>query len=209
MKGDPITGRAVVSIAEGTKLGRVDEVLVDTEELRVVALHVTAKDTEAVIPFDQVRSVGTDAVTVPSTRVAQRASGEQAVDSVAGLQELGKRKVVDEDGTFLGTVRGVVLNPDDGQLTELQTHKGGMLGVGGMSYTIPADEVTSVGDELLVVQAPEPVDAGAADAFQLEPNTPQHERDDGAVAGPGRGSRRRTTPAVPSGEGGRPRGTRR
>ena len=46
MKGDPITGRAVVSIAEGTKLGRVDEVLVDTEELRVVALHVTAKDTD-------------------------------------------------------------------------------------------------------------------------------------------------------------------
>ena len=174
MKGDPITGRAVVSIAEGTKLGRVDEVLVDTEELRVVALHVTAKDTEAVIPFDQVRSVGTDAVTVPSTRVAQRASGEQAVDSVAGLQELGKRKVVDEDGTYLGTVRGVVLNPNDGQLTELQTHKGGMLGVGGTTYTIPTDEVTSVGDELLVVRAPEPVELRATDAFHLEPDGPSH-----------------------------------
>lgn len=163
MKGDKIKGRAVVSITDAAKLGRVDDVLVDTEERRVAALHVKARGEEAVIPFDQVCSVGSDAVTVPSPDVVQRASTPSEADSLVSMDDLSKLKVVDEAGTFLGTVSDVVVDRDDGQITEIQTQKGGVFGVGGTTHTVAPEEITSIGDEVMVVQAPEPV-SGRRDA---------------------------------------------
>lgn len=155
MKSNEISGKSVVSISEGAKLGRIDDVLVDTEEMRIAALHITRHGEEALIPFEQVSSVSGDVVTVPSSSAAHRASAQQETADLAHLKDVSKLKVVDEAGTFLGVVRSIELDPRSGALTELQTQKGGLLGLGGESYTIPVAEVTSVGDELIVVQAPE------------------------------------------------------
>lgn len=156
MKSNEINGKAVVSISEGSKLGRIDDVLVDTDDMRIAALHIKGQGEGAFIPFDQVTSVSGDVVTVPSSAAAHRASAQDQTADLTHLRDLSELKVVDEEGTFLGVVRGIELDPQSGALIELQTQKGGLLGLGGESYTIPIAEVTSVGDELIVVQAPEP-----------------------------------------------------
>jgi sporulation protein YlmC with PRC-barrel domain len=170
MKADELPGKAVVSISDGAKLGRIDDVLLDTEELRVAALHLKAPGTDAIVPFEQVQRVGTDAVTVPTPAAAQRPGAASGSETLAHLKDMTRLKVVDEEGTYLGTVQQLDVDPRSGAIIELQTHKGGFLGYGGESYTIAASEVTAVGDEVLVVQAPDPLQADAdqaGDSFYL------------------------------------------
>lgn len=150
MNGSEIKGKAVVSIHEGSKLGQIDEILVNVERMRVTALHMKSKGDAVIIPFDKVRTVGSDAVTVQDATAAQRGAPDAA--DLAGLSQLTRLKVVDEDGTFLGVVKSVEIDPHTGSITELQAQKGGVLGIGRSVRTIDAGEVTSVGHDLLVIQ---------------------------------------------------------
>jgi sporulation protein YlmC with PRC-barrel domain len=114
MKADELSGKAVVSISDGAKLGRIDDVLLDTDELRVAAFHLKAAGTDAIVPFEQVQRVGTDAVTVPTRAAAQRPGSASDNESLAHLKDMTRLKVVDEDGTFLGTVQQLDVDPGAG-----------------------------------------------------------------------------------------------
>ena len=166
MKGKELKGKKVVSIKDGAKLGQVDDVLVDTDELRVAALHVTGQEA-ALIPFDKVTSAASDVVTVPNSTAAQRPQAQDDAEHLASLGEVTKLKVIDEAGAFLGVVQSVEVDPQSGAILELQTQKATALGLGRESHTIAASEVTSVGEEVVVVQAPEPLSGDAPDPFYL------------------------------------------
>ena len=71
MNAADIKGRAVISVATGARLGRVDEVLLDPTSLARAAFRVMAAGQQALMPFAQVQSLGTDAVMVPGDDVAQ------------------------------------------------------------------------------------------------------------------------------------------
>ena len=157
MEAKDLKGVPVVSIRDAARLGWVEDVLVDTEHGRMVALHIKDGSEEGVIPFDQVHSVGSDVVTVPSADAAQRHLDPRNVASLVSLTDLTKVKVVDEAGTALGMVRSVAVDPADGRITELQTQRGDLFGLGGTPHTVSPDEITSVGEQLMVVQAPEAV----------------------------------------------------
>src|SRR5437762_2989930 len=107
MKLDDFKTLAVVSIDDGAKLGYVDDLLFDTKELRVAALRVKQDGVHALVPLADVRSIGSDAVTVQSRAVARSVAAENQLASLPDLEQLKKLKVVDEAGTYLGTVREV------------------------------------------------------------------------------------------------------
>jgi sporulation protein YlmC with PRC-barrel domain len=153
MDADSLNGMAVVSIAEATRLGTITDVVFDAQPLRVAALQAAGKDTAFVIPFDQVRTVGPDAVMVESSQVTQIASGGGALGQLTGLADLRKLKVVDEAGTLLGTVQAVEFDPLTGHVVRLQARKGGVLGVGADTTAIDAASIRSVGSEVLTVGA--------------------------------------------------------
>ena len=167
MQGKELKGKKVVGIEDGATVGRVDEVLVDTDALRVAALRVEGPGEGALVPFDTVTSAGGDVVTVPSGAAARRPSARDDAGHLASLGELTKRKVIDEAGTFLGVVQGVEVDPHSGAVLELQTQKATAMGLGREAHTIAASEVTAVGAEMIVVQAPEPLAADASDSFYL------------------------------------------
>ncbi len=167
MKSKDLKGKKVVSIRDGAKLGQVDDVLVDTDELRVAALHIKGQGEEALIPFDKVVSASSDVVTVPSSAAAQRPRAQDDAEHLASLTDVTKLKVIDEEGTFLGVVQSVEVDPQSGQIVELQTQKATAMGLGREAHTIAASEVTSIGEEMLVIQAPEPLAADDPDPFYL------------------------------------------
>ena len=68
-----------------------------------------------------------------------------------GLGDFKKLKVVDESGTFLGTISAVELDPAGGRLDGLSAHKGGLLGLGGTTTTIDVANVRGVGPEVLTI----------------------------------------------------------
>jgi sporulation protein YlmC with PRC-barrel domain len=151
MNAGRISGMAVISIASGARLGRVEDLAFDPQQLRVAALRVSADGQHALIPFAHVHTIGSDAVTVPSDDVTQWGTPEGSLTTLPGLGDLRKLKVVDEAGTLLGTVRDVEIDPQDGRITQVATHAGGVLGIGGTTRTIAVQEIRSVGADVMMV----------------------------------------------------------
>jgi sporulation protein YlmC with PRC-barrel domain len=88
---------------------------------------------------------------VASSQATQTPSTGGAADDLRDLDALGKLKIVDQAGTFLGTLRHVEIDPASGAITQLTAHTGGMLGLGGTTTTIDARSIVTVGPELLTV----------------------------------------------------------
>ena len=148
---EKLKGMTIVSISEASRLGVVTDVLFETGPLRLAALQAASDESEFVIPFELVRSLGSDAVTVESSQVTQIASAGSTIRNLTGFERLRKLKVVDEAGTFIGTVHGARLDPGTGEVLELVTRKGGILGVGQSETIISARAVLTVGADVLTV----------------------------------------------------------
>ncbi len=152
MDADKLKGMAVVSLNEGAKLGRIQDLLFDTQAMRVAAIQISGDNGgNFVLPTDQVRSIGADAVTVESGQVLQVAAKGGQYEALPGLGKLKGLKVVDGTGTLVGSVTSVEVDPVGGRLVGLTAHKGGMLGLGGTSTTIEAAAIRSIGPEVITV----------------------------------------------------------
>ncbi len=153
MDAHTLKGMAIVSVQEGTKLGKVEQLLLDLMTQRVTALRAKGESGTFIVRFEDVQSIGADAITVASSAAIRTPSIGGATDGLRDLDELGKLKVVDGAGTFLGTIAHIEFDPTSGEITQLTAHKGGMLGMGGTTTPIDARAIVSVGPELLTVTA--------------------------------------------------------
>jgi len=151
MDASTLKGTAVVSLAEGTKLGTVERLLIDLSALRLVAVQVKGESGTFVIPFDRLQNIGADAITVASSQVTQIPGTDSAANALLDLDQVGKLKVVDQAGTFLGTVAHLSIDATSGGITQLAAHKGGILGMGGTTTPIPPQAILNIGPELVTV----------------------------------------------------------
>jgi sporulation protein YlmC with PRC-barrel domain len=157
MKASALKNKAVVSMADGLQIGRVEDVLFDTAALRVAALVVATTGGRSVLPFAAIRSLGADAVTVESATATQAAADQASTGNLLrSLGDLTGLKLVNGEGAYLGDVRDVTIEQASGALTELEAHIGGMLGLGGTGVTIPASAIRGIGPELVTVDMPAP-----------------------------------------------------
>jgi sporulation protein YlmC with PRC-barrel domain len=161
MDAHTLKGMAIVSLAEGTRLGYVKQPLLDLAARAVVALRATGESGTFIVPFDRVAAVGGDAITVESSAATQTPSSGGMADGLGDLDALRKLKVVDQAGTLLGTISRVEIDPATGAITQLAAHTGGMLGMGGTTTPIDARAIVSVGPELLTVNTEASVLAAA------------------------------------------------
>src|SRR6478672_4851043 len=119
MKASTLKDMAVVSMTDGVQIGRVEDVLFDTAALRVAALVLTTTGGRSVLPFASVHRIGANAVTVESATAAQAAGSQGGVGNVLrGLRDLIGLKVLSGEGTYLGDVRDVEIDPAGGALAE-------------------------------------------------------------------------------------------
>ena len=151
MNASDIKDMTIVSLQEGTKLGRVEQPLFDLAARQLGALQVKGEDGTFILPFAQIQHIGSDAITVTSSQVTQTPSSGGATDTLLDLQALKRLKIVDQAGTFLGTLNDVDVDPVSGQITKLVAHKGGLLGLGGVNTPIASTAIVMVGEELLTV----------------------------------------------------------
>lgn len=151
MDVDKLKGMAIVSMSEGSKLGTVSGALFDSASLRLTALDAKGDGGRFIVPLGQVKAFGADAVTVESSAVTQM-STEGGTTTEVALDTLRKRKVVDEAGSLLGTLHTLDIEPTSGDVSSIVVHKGGLLGLGGSSTTIPATAIKSIGHDLITVE---------------------------------------------------------
>ena len=151
MNASDIKNMTIVSLQEGTKLGRVDQPLFDLAARQLGALQVKGEGGTFILPFAEIQHIGTDAITVASSQVTQTPSSGGATDALLDLHALKRLKIVDQAGTLLGTISDVDVDPISGEVTKLIAHKGGLLGLGGTSTPIASTSIVMVGEELLTV----------------------------------------------------------
>src|ERR1051326_7141862 len=108
MKASQLKNKAVVSMADGVQIGRVEDVLFDTAALRVAALVLTTSGGRSVLPFAAVRSLGADAVTVESATPTQAAADQAGAGNLLrSFDDLISLKAFNGEGAYLGEVRDV------------------------------------------------------------------------------------------------------
>lgn len=123
MRWDEIKDTPVMSIAEGTKLGSVHDLLLDDSYLQIAALVIGGGGLfggqRRAVAYAEVRGIGRDAVMV---------SGQEAVHEVRDADALGvthrlgelRQEVMSESGVHLGHVVDVEFDPPTGALTGLR-----------------------------------------------------------------------------------------
>jgi sporulation protein YlmC with PRC-barrel domain len=162
MKASALKDMPVVSMADGTQVGKVADVLLDAASLHVVALLLSAHSGQMLLPFEAIRSIGTDAITIDSAAATQGLTGRPAPEGTYGLSDVNGLSAVNGEGTVLGAVKELEIEPAGGRLIELVVHRGGVLGLGGTSTSVPASAIRGIGAKLVTVDLPMSIAAPTA-----------------------------------------------
>lgn len=165
-----LKGLAVISLADGRKLGTVDEVYVDPGSRTVASfgcrqpgglLHA-ASGPPWVVDVDAVHALGTDALTVRDAAALREAAGGGQPGVVSG-EDLTKRKVVTEGGTYVGQVVSLDFDPATYRLAAIEVSPGFFKS----NKHVPDNQIASLGADVVIVSdvvcAPDAADRKAMD----------------------------------------------
>jgi uncharacterized protein YrrD len=106
--------RAVVSIGQAEKIGRVEDVILDLAEGRVAGFHVRTGllGGAKILSAGDIHDIGPDAITVADRSALEgHAPDQPMLDSLPTSADLIGAKVVSAAGTLLGTLANIALDP--------------------------------------------------------------------------------------------------
>jgi len=151
-----LIGRAVVSVADGEKVGAVSDLQLDLGERVVLGLLIGGdgglfnREKPSLIPLEQVHTFGRDAVTIQDKGGITVATGAPH-DSAATLHSL-KKRVVTAGGEVIGDGDDIIFDETSGTITALQlAPQGGFLGIGATTHVLPMEEIVEFGRDVIMV----------------------------------------------------------
>ena len=161
MKVSGLKNRPVVSMADGTRVGEVQDALIECAGLRVSALLIDTPSGQFAIRFGSIKRIGADAVTLDQAANALEPQDNLKMETQREFAQLRGLQVVNAEGTVLGDLRDVDLDLESGQVAEIEVHRGGLFGVGGASLNIPGAQLRSLGPDFVTttLATPEPAPA--------------------------------------------------
>jgi sporulation protein YlmC with PRC-barrel domain len=121
IRATELAGRAVVDIDAAEKIGTIDKIILDPDGKQVAGFVVTrvgssfpGSKAQSVISSTAVHAIGPDAVTIKQSAVA--GSDIARLETLPRGSDVIGRKVVSEDGRFLGKVSDVLIDRGDGRI---------------------------------------------------------------------------------------------
>ena len=165
MNSKDIRGLTVISIADGTQVGTIDQVYLDLAAKQVVGFSITngvgpfggARDNAPTVAASGIHSLGPDALTLDDVAAAHAAWVGANYGSLVSLDDLAGRKVVTEGGTNVGEVVSLEFDAQTCAITEVEVSPGFLK----TNTHIPLDQLVRIGQDVLVV-ASVPEAAGVA-----------------------------------------------
>lgn len=151
-----LLGLPVLEIAHGTKLGEVQEVVLNVE-LAAFAGVVVAEPTwfshVRGIAFADLHGIGRDAVTVRDAAAVRDFSATVAAVGAQKLRALCDKQIFTESGEYLGIVADVACDPETGEIRFYELSDGFVTDFlyGRSSMPLPPAQV--VGEDRLIVPA--------------------------------------------------------
>lgn len=125
MKAKNIRGFPVVSLEDGSMIGKVQELLADPAEKRVEALLVAEKGflkgRTQFIFYNRVKNIGKDVITVEAEKQPVTANIYSHLENLKKYSFLGNN-VISQDGDYLARVKDYTFNARTGQIESLLLH---------------------------------------------------------------------------------------
>lgn len=166
---------AVVSVADGKKIGTCDDFYFDPNTHSIYAIQVkTGLMSHKVLPVSYISAFGQDAIVIASDEGLRSKSKDERVTTLSSGQSLHSFKVMGTSGTLIGTVGNVLLDtstPTTLKIAAFELARSLRERLGRQYPTFPATQVVSYGEDVLVIPD-EAVQRGSASETTT---TPSHE----------------------------------
>ena len=151
IRASELAGRPVVDIDAAEKIGTIEKLILDPNGRRVAGFVITrgggfpGNKERVTMPAASVHAIGPDAVTVKRDAAASADIGR--IETLPRGSDVIGRKIVTEDGRYLGKVDDVLIEGEDGRIFGyvLGDHKGK-----GKHPYLPADANLKAGKDLIV-----------------------------------------------------------
>ncbi|MFO0704001.1 MAG: PRC-barrel domain-containing protein [Patescibacteria group bacterium] len=159
LKGKNIVGLKVLSLDTGEFLDDVDELIFDPKEHKVKAFVVDEGgwfSDAKIILFNDVKSIGKDAITIESKNLVKKASELKGSVVQRILNEdnyLTDNKVITEDGVELGQVSDIFFDKYNGEVGELEVSQGALKNIQSGKVRVSVSDIVNVGVEATIVKA--------------------------------------------------------
>jgi uncharacterized protein YrrD len=158
IQGGKTIGLKVVTLDEGQEIGEVHDIIYDPKEQRVRAFLIDPGgwfSDAKVILFDDVKSIGNDAVIVESGNVLKKASdvGEKIAHIARDDTYLEKTKIVTEAGNNLGKVTDIFFDAETGRVEELEVSQGGLRDIESGRKRVKIKDIITVGKDATIVRS--------------------------------------------------------
>ncbi len=166
MRFDALKEKPVMSIADGTELGKVHELLLDDAYQRIAALVLGGGlfgGHKRVVPYEAVHGVGPDAIMVTNREAVVKVTDDSVFAVLPELRDL-QQVVMSENGTQLGRLDDAEFEPKTGTLTQVWVVPAG---AGKRqqddTYALAREDILSINAKLAVVgqDRPEQQSGGA------------------------------------------------
>lgn len=156
VKGKSIKGLQVFSLKQSKKIAAVHDLICEANGHRVSAFTVGKRGLFAemrVVPFEQIKSIGEDAVVVESDTAIINVShaGKEIQTMVRDNIYIIDTSVITEDGVELGKIADVYFDPKTGMVVEVEVTQGPIKDVSEGRKKIPGADIISVGRGSTVV----------------------------------------------------------
>ncbi len=128
-KGTDIVGKPVVAVENGAVVGKIKDIIFDSEAKQVLGFLVEEKGLfhdARIIPFAKVKAIGTDAVTIPGEFDIIKASADPAIHNAIhnkGMVTKGT-PIVSEGGQELGSISDLFFDEVSGMLEGYEVSNG-------------------------------------------------------------------------------------
>lgn len=147
-----LLGMDVVTVREGASLGRLGGVEIDPVEGRVryLRLESDGRRQGGLVPWESVRAVGDDAVTIESADAVVETIPGEVRDHVT--PHLGDRPVVTESGRRLGQISSYDVDEVTGRITRYQVKPDAFFKrLSGRMLDLPPESVVTFGRDAIIV----------------------------------------------------------
>lgn len=150
-----IIGLPVLSLAAGKHLYEVKDLLIDPKENRVLAILLDEgglSDTAKIIHFENIKSMGRDAVIIQDeTAVAPASSDERMSLAKERTRVLSGVSVYTEDGRYLGKIDDLYVEENTGKITGYDLMGGLIQTTLRGKHFLPVPETSIIGTDVIFV----------------------------------------------------------
>jgi len=154
-KWTELAGMAVISLADGKKVGTCDDFYFEPATQRLYAIRIkTGMMSHRVLLTTNISNIGKDAFTFASEDQLINEAEVKKLPTVVAGYNLNSYKVMSESGTIVGKLGNVLIDisvPNELRIASFELAGGILQHIGGHYATFSADRVARYGADVLVI----------------------------------------------------------